>query len=135
MSGHSGMPISYDVDVDLNLVQTVATGIVSNADLSRHVASLAVDPRVQAGYRELFDARDVLQLNVSQEAFDQMAEIEQRHLEKFTGTCIAIVVQNIHDYDYAERFEKRMAARPVTVITFTNMDIARTWLGLTTDVS
>ena len=50
------MPIKYEVRNDGNLVFSVATGPIGEADLLDYQTALLSDPRVKPGFDELFDA-------------------------------------------------------------------------------
>ncbi len=126
------MPITYQIDTSENFVHTIATGALTESDFIGHVEALAMDDRVERGYKELFDARSVVHVEGIPEAFGRMAEIEQQHRQKFTGHKIAILTMS-HNADRAARlFERHTASSPMTVIVFTTLDVAIEWLGVRT---
>jgi hypothetical protein len=121
------MPISYDVKNSGNLVHSVATGPVSEADLLDYQATLLADPRVRPGFYELFDATVAHESGLSEAVLEKMVEADLEHTEKLRGSKCAVVVRD--GYKWAERFTQ-LHKGPNRVMVFVNLEVARAWVGV-----
>ena len=59
------MPVRYSIDPGLQLVRTVFSGELTDADLREHVRSLHADPAFNAKMRELVDLTGVTRATVT----------------------------------------------------------------------
>ena len=121
-----GMPISYDVRNDGNLVHSVAAGSVCEADLLNYQTALLSDPRVKPGFNELFDATLAREAGLTEAVLEEIIETDLLHTDKLRGGKCAIVIWD--GFEWAERFV-RSHQGPQDVMVFVNMDVARTWIG------
>lgn len=120
------MPISFEVDKSGNLVHSVATGRVNEADLLGYQATLLADPRLKPGFDELFDATRAHGSGLSESVLEKMVETDLEHAEKLRGGKCAIVVRN--GFEWAERFAQ-LHEGPHNVMVFFNLEVAWAWLG------
>lgn len=121
------MPISYEVDESQNIVYAAVTGTVHAEDFLDYVNRFHADARIKPGYRELVDARGATPGDITAALFDKIIEIDRARPEMLPGARTAIVVPSIEGFDLARQYEKKAQ---MTVIVFTSLDVAKTWLGM-----
>jgi hypothetical protein len=121
------LPITYDVDESRNVVYATVQGIVHAEDFLDYARRFQADPRIKPGYRELIDARAATPGEITPELFDQVAALDRERPEMLPGSRTAIVVPSVEGFDLARQYERKAQ---VTVIVFTSLDVAKTWLGL-----
>jgi hypothetical protein len=61
------MPASYEINLSLRLVESQASGMLTEADLSGHFHALKIDPQFNPDFRQLWDLRLVTRFDVSPE--------------------------------------------------------------------
>ena len=88
------MPISYRIDPDARLVRTVATGVLTDAELLEHKEQLAADPAFEAGMHQISDVRGVERLEVSAVGVRSFVSNDDRHAARFAGHRMAIVANS-----------------------------------------
>ena len=121
------MPIKYEVRNDGNLVFSVATGPIGEADLLDYQTALLSDPRVKPGFDELFDATAAHESGLSEAVLQKMVETDLAHTEKLGGGKCAIVAHS--GFKWAQRYAD-LHKGPQSVMVFVNMGVARTWIGI-----
>jgi len=121
------MPIRYEVKNSGNLVHSVATGPVSEADLLDYQTTLLADPRVKPGFHELFDATVARDAGLSEAVLEKMVEADLEHAEKLRGSKCAVVVRD--GFKWAERYTQ-LHKGPNRIMVFVNMEVARAWVGI-----
>ena len=121
------MPITYDVRNDGNRVLSVATGPVTETDLRDYQAALLSDARVKPGFDELFDATAAQESGLSEAVLRNMVEADLAHTEKLRGGKCAIVAQT--GFAWAQRYVD-LHKGPQNIMVFVNMEVARTWVGI-----
>ena len=121
------MPITYDVRNDGNLVLSVATGPISEADLLDYQTALLSDARVKPGFSELFDATAAHESGLSEAVLRNMVEADRAHAKKLRGGKCAIVAQT--GFEWAQRYAD-LHQGPQRMMVFVNMEVARTWVGI-----
>ncbi len=120
------MPIVYEVREGGTFVSTRATGEVTNQDLLDYQAAVLSDPRVRPGFDELFNATAAFEAGLSEEAIEQMIEVDREHVDKLRRGKCAIVVRS--GFELAKHFEQTHGG-PHNVVVFYNLDVALVWLG------
>jgi hypothetical protein len=125
------MPISYDVDEDRNFAYVTVSGKITEDELISHASRFLSDPRIKPGYRELFDARGAATTDLSLDMIQEILELDRAHPDKLTGSRTALVIPPGPAVALAEAFERQSES---TVIIFTNLDVAITWLGYDGDL-
>ncbi|MHC4518079.1 MAG: hypothetical protein ACYTAS_05790 [Planctomycetota bacterium] len=120
------MPISSEVNNSRDLVHSVATGRVNEADLLDYQVALLADPRVKPGFDELFDATRAHESGLSEAVLEGMVEADLEHTEKLRGGKCAIVVRS--GFAWAERFVQSHQG-PHDVMVFFNLEVAQAWIG------
>jgi hypothetical protein len=121
------MPIDYEVDVAHNVVHATATGAVGDADFLDYVRRFLADSRIRPGYRELVDLTAASKGAISPELFDLIADLDRQQPERLRGSRTAIVVPDSEGFELASTYGLKAQA---PVIVFTNIGVARTWLGI-----
>jgi len=85
------MPITYRIDPQSHLVMTVATGVLTDAELLDHKRRLAADPAFEPGMGQLSDIRGVEQLEVTPQGVRQFVAHDRVHAGQLEGHRLAIV--------------------------------------------
>ncbi len=70
------MPTRYVIDVAERLVSTTFSGIVSLEAVVQHIALLRGDPKFEAGFSEIVDLSDALDVRLGYEDFKHLAEMD-----------------------------------------------------------
>lgn len=121
------MPITYEVDVSQNVVYATVRGTVSAEDFLSYVRQFHADSRIKPGYRELVDATVAQADEITTELFDMIVELDRQRPELQVNSRTAIVVPSVEGFDLAREYERKAQ---MSVVVFTSLDVARTWLGL-----
>lgn len=66
------MPTSYEINLPLRLVESQASGVLLEAEVTAHAQALKADPRFKPDFRQVWDMRLVTRFELSQE-FIQLA--------------------------------------------------------------
>jgi len=126
------MPVHYDYDEKENFVYTKASGVLTDDDLKVFAESLASDPRVKPGLRELVDCRAVDSMKGSMDIFGYIIHLNIENREKYAGKKIAIVASRELLFGLSKYFEviSHIDNAPFRVEVFRTMSEAKEWLGL-----
>ncbi len=122
------MGIDYKISEDGTLVWTRVSQNVVGGEIVDHLAALVADSRINSGFRELVDATATRHVQFGRETGGQVAGIHRKHAERFRGSRVALVVQDLQVYETARRMEEMHEAPPVMIV-FYSMDVAKIWLG------
>ena len=68
------MPITYWVDVENRVVMATALGILADADLPPYLGAVTTDPDVEPGFNELFDIREVTEVEITVSGIEDLAD-------------------------------------------------------------
>ena len=124
------MPITYRVDREHKVVLATAKGILTDADLRVHLGTLTADTEVQPGFNELYDLREVREVEITTSSVEDVAgfihEIEQHFKESKT----AIVASDHNTAEVSYLYELLRTNVAATVRLFHDLTAAREWLGL-----
>ncbi len=121
------MPISYVVDEERNVVYATVRDTANAEDFLDYARQFLADPRIKPGYRELVDATAARVGDITPELFDRIVELDRQRPELLPGSRTAIVVPSVEGFDLARQYERKAQ---MSVIVFTSLDVAKTWLGL-----
>jgi hypothetical protein len=124
------MATEYEYDTQTALLTTRFRGTVTDEDVIRMAETIAGDPRIAPGMRELMDLREVERAEVSRDMLQSIAALDRAHTAKFLGNRTAIVAIRDAHYGLARMYANMMEATsaPTTVRVFRDPDEARTWL-------
>ncbi len=122
------MPITYTIDTDNNLAIVKASGRLSDEAILKFEQEMIDDPRRRPGILVLFDARNVNTTTISREAIRKILELERKHFPPNGKSRTAIVINDQDGWQRACEFADK-AGRKINV--FSNIDVARAWLGYT----
>ena len=128
------MPIDRKVSSDGMFVHTTAYGTVTSRDLISNARAMLSDSRIQAGFRELFDATGVTKIGITKKDLDLVADMDSEHMEKTAGSKCAIVVADSEAFELGKYFEQISRSNYVNIIVFNNVATARTWLGVSNTI-
>jgi len=123
------MPVDYVIARNGSLVVELWTGSISHRELIDHEREQLQDSGIGPGALVLVDAR---QAAFPETTFDLMHELSDLHGRKdnrATFSRVAIVMHG-DDYDKSRMLEDLARPMGVDVITFSNFDVACTWLGV-----
>jgi hypothetical protein len=112
------------------VVLATAKGILTDADLRVHLGTLTTDTEVQPGFNELYDLREVMEVEITASSVEDVAgfihEIEQHFKESKT----AIVASDRNTAEVSYLYELLRTNAPATIRLFHDLAAAREWLGL-----
>jgi len=122
------MPINYTIDEERNLVLTVASGTLYDADVMQHKAALRDDPRVTPDIKELSDVRGIEQLDVTETGIRQMIRFDRDAAASTGGHTLAIVATEDIIFGMARMYEMLTEQNVRSVQVFRDIDEATRWL-------
>ena len=123
------MPSSYWIDAERRLVFNRIWGEFSDGLLIRHAAAIRTDPRVDRGYSQLADLREVARFSLTPDAIRTNADLTPYGPDSRR----AIVVANESEYGLARLFQLSLGASGDHVLVSRELAAALTWLGLAPD--
>lgn len=121
------MPMAYTIDHGRKRVLTRAWGVLSDADVLRHKATLDADPAFEPGMCELSDVRDIERLAVTAAGVRDMIKRDREKLSK-PEHRLALVVASEVVYGMA-RMYALMRGENEYVRVFRTVPEAEAWLG------
>ena len=128
--GGADMPTEHVYDERTRMLTSRFWGTITDADILALAESVASNPRIEPGMRELMDLREVERAEVTRQALQSVAAIDRNLADKFRGNRTAIVAVRDAHYGLARMFATLMesAGAPTEVRVFRDVDQARTWL-------
>jgi hypothetical protein len=112
------------------VVLATAKGILTDADLRAHLGTLTADTEVQPGFNELYDLREVREVEITTSSVEDVTgfihEIEQHFKESKT----AFVASDHNTAEVSYLYELLRTNVAATVRLFHDLTAAREWLGL-----
>lgn len=126
------MPLTYSIELNGSLILAIASGTVTNQDLSEYVSSLAKDARVKPGMKELIDLRGAAGAEVTSNGLLSLATFTLSQKERFRGIKCAIVADRDLAFGLARMYEAYSEGEgiPVDRKVFREFDEACRWLGI-----
>ena len=124
------MPTEHAYDERTRMMNTRIWGTVTDADILALAESIASNPRVEPGMREMIDLREVERAEVTRQVLQSVAAIDRTLAEKFRGNRTAIVAVRDAHYGLARMYAHLMeaAGAPTQVRVFRDVDRATSWL-------
>ena len=124
------MPTEHVYDERTRMMNTRIWGTVTDADILALAESIASNPRVEPGMREMIDLREVERAEVTRQVLQSVAAIDLALAEKFRGNRTAIVAVRDAHYGLARMYALLMeaAGAPTQVRVFRDIDMAKSWL-------
>ena len=123
------MPITYSVDADRNLVRSIATGVVTNADFRGWTEAIAADAEVSPGMDLLADFREVNRFDVSKACLRDVVQFEAQH-ERLSYRRRAFVVAQVDVYSLVRVYQALAETDERRLRVFRVSRAALQWLGL-----
>ena len=120
------MPASYQIDTSVRVIFSKAEGRLTDADLLAHHKKLRADPAFDWAFDQIYDLRDVTEIDVSDDTIRQLAE-RQPFLPSVQR---AFVAESESARELAQKYFDYAGVDPEQARTFTDMDDARRWLYL-----
>jgi uncharacterized protein with PIN domain len=120
------MAARYTIDVDLGIVHTHVSGILTNEDMMGHQNTLRKDPKFKAHFNQLANFLDMDEMSVTAECIKALSDANPYG----KGSKRALVVNDELAYGFARMFEMRKTTDD-EVIVFKELKVAKEWLGLT----
>ena len=124
------MPITYWVDVENRVVMATALGVLADADLPPYLGAVTTDADVEPGFNELFDLREVTEVEITVSGIEDVADRVQGIGQHIKETKTAIVASYRNTAAVSPLYEILRTNLPSTVRLFHDMVAARAWLGL-----
>ena len=123
------MSVTYVVARGGSLVVELWIGTITHRELIEHEKGQLQDNSIKPGAIVLADCR---RASFSETTPDTIHELPDLYLEpdlKVGFSRVAIVMQG-SDFDTARTFEDLARPMGIDIITFSNFDVACTWLGI-----
>ncbi len=122
------MPITYEIDENLNFLHVKASGCLTDAEILEFQSSVMTDEKIKPGFRALFDAKDVTSTTMSERMVNKILGLEiasaswrQKALSSRTAFVFGEALGKMLVTEFAQRAD-RIAA------VFENIELAKKWL-------
>lgn len=119
------MPVTYEIDAARHLVWTVATGVVTYAEVARHLAEEERDDAL--GLAEVIDARGAT-TDLTAEQVRSLVLLTDALLRRGRFGALALVTDNEVAFGMARMYQILVEALPVEIAVFRELADALTWL-------
>jgi len=120
------MPTHYRIDSERKLISSTAIGVVVDDDLRGHQRTLLNDPAFDPSFDQLWDFREVADVEISTNAVREFA----RARSFAPGAKRALVATKDAAYGMARMFQALHEDAPEDLRVFRSLDEAKIWLGL-----
>jgi hypothetical protein len=120
------MPATYKIDLELGIVRSVASGVLTDDDCDEHVEALRNDPLFKPSMDQLIDFTGVTEIRVSAGAVQRVA----RRNPFGKGARRAFVIVDDAVYGMARMYDSFTSRQPHNLVIFRDMAQAVDWLGL-----
>ena len=118
------MPLTVSIDTARQLVVTRGSGTLTMDDVASARAQLRANPDFDPTFYELFDVRDVTDVELTGA---EMARIAATSVLAH-GVCRAFVVSNQKQHGLARMFSGLAEPHEQRVLVFRDIDVAESWL-------
>jgi len=119
------MPVTYEIDAPRRLVRTLATGVVTYAELARHLAEEERDDAL--GLAEVIDARGA-RTDLTPEQVRSLVAMTDALVRKGRFGALALATDNDVAFGMARMYEILAGRLPVEIGVFRDLDDALAWL-------
>ncbi|MFC1679242.1 hypothetical protein ACFL2T_03415 [Elusimicrobiota bacterium] len=123
------MPIDYKVRSAGSLVDASATGKLTEAEVRRYIKATSTDKRIKVGFDTLMD---LSRASIDPKLYGLIGKFSAlitKNPKKSPKSKLAIVPGSSRVFDGARQFEQISPPGLQTVIVFSDVGTARTWLG------
>jgi hypothetical protein len=122
------MPCKYVISPDGRVIIEQWTGDVSEAELAAQKRQLLLEPSIKDGASVLSDCTRA-RFAIAPQAVDALASMDSEPRGSARVRRYAFLVSN-DAYDRAQRFAAQVERYGKSVIIFSSLDVACTWLGV-----
>ncbi len=123
------MAISYSIDVDRQLILTVASGTLSDDDLIQFKIRLVRDPDFKAGMCEISDLRDVVNFNITTNGVRRLVMQDEKDARLVRTHKLAIVTSQTIIYGMARMYQTLTQKNIAEVNVFRDIEKAQAWIS------
>ena len=120
------MPASYRIDLERRIILSTASGTLTDEDLRSHQRDVLADPHFESTLNQLWDLREVVQIETSNATLGELARARSYAAE----TKRALVAPRDVQFGMARMFQILHDQAPEDLRVFRNLEEARDWLGL-----
>jgi len=120
------MPGSYLIDVSLGIVFSRGWGVLTDAELISHAATLRADSRFNPGLRQVVDFLGLTKLDITSGAVSEVAQKNPFRRDSRR----AFIVPSVETLGVTRMFELYMGADPEQFKIFQALAPALQWVGL-----
>ncbi len=124
------MPIIYHLEKEGTIVSAQATGILSLEDFMSMQKEMISDMDLRDPHDTLLDVRDVSDIQMTEKDLSTIAQSLTSGPKKLGARKLAIVASEELAFLLGKKYGIVEKGVVETVIVFVNIDVARTWLGL-----
>ena len=104
------MPIDYKIYEDGYCVYARATGVLTPEEIIDYQQKLKLNPKIESGYRELFDVRYIEKSELTTDSFQEIIREVMSDEKKIYRNKLAIVVSSGESFDRAKYYQKTLTA-------------------------
>lgn len=124
------MPLAYTLLPKHAAILVRATGVVTLADVVDHLTSLVADPAVPVPHVTLFDASEVVKLDLTENDLLAITSFTVAHAPKSVARKLALVTRGEKGTKRASQYERMAATFREETLVFFHRRTACIWLGI-----
>jgi len=124
------MPLEYTLLPKHAAILVRATGVVTVAEVVDHLTSLVADPDVPVPHVTLFDASEVVRLDLSEDDLVAITAFTVAHAPKSVARKLALVTRGEKGTERATQYERMAATFREQTTVFFHRRTACIWLGI-----
>jgi hypothetical protein len=129
------MSIEYDIIMDKKLVLARGSGVITGAEVIRHLVTLAADARYKAPMKKLVDYRTIDSIRITSEEAYSIARMKVKLASTFAGERCAFVSPKDDSYGSSRVHQALVDGIGLTTEVFRRIEDALKWLDVTLDVN
>ena len=122
------MPITFQIDVDQNLILTTASGTLTDEDVLGLKTQLVQHPDFRLGMGELSDIRNIDRLAVTPAGVRAMVQQDKDHQDHVASHKLALVISEDVAFGMARMYQMLTESTMENVGVFRDLDEAKAWL-------
>ncbi len=125
-SSKLNMPISYNRDTGRKVIFLTLEGVITDAEISEHLAKMRSDPAFNASFSRFVDCSRITEWKVSVSAIQRAAQ----RVRNDAGRKTAIFAPQDMSFGTARMLEAMTADSQGKTMVFRDIDETKKWLGI-----
>jgi hypothetical protein len=124
------MPIKYEIEPKKGMILSIASGIVTEEEVTKHMGEVFLLPERGKPYREIFDLRNATKFDVDMEGARRIVVFAKSYEDNWKHGQVAIVAPRDYEFGMARVIGAYSDDMPFEFQVFRNMKNAKAWIAL-----